>query len=246
MHFIGDLFHIALYQPLFNALVLIYQYMPSHDFGLAIIILTILIRILIYPVMVKSIKSQKIMTELQGKIKEIQKKFKDDKEKQTKEILDLYKREKINPLGMYFPLIIQFMVLIAFYWVVFNGLKPESMSDLYAFIPDPGTINPIFLGLIDISKANLVVAVLAGIAQFIQTKMMSPAPKKNNGSDKAAQMGEMMQKQMLYFLPLITVFFLRTWPAAIGIYWITTSVFSIFQQYIIIKKEKEPVNKVNA
>ena len=245
MHFIGNLFHVALYQPLFNVLVLIYQYLPSHDFGIAIIILTILIRILIYPVMVKSIKSQKIMTELQGRIKEIQKRFKGDKEKQTTEIMALYKREKINPFGMYIPLIIQFIVLIAFYRVVYNGLRPESMKELYRFISNPGSINPTFLGLIDLSKANFIIAILAGITQFVQTKMMSPKVKKDSGGDKTAQMSEIMQKQMTYFLPLITVVFLVKLPAVIGVYWVVTSIFSIFQQYIIINKEKDKeANKI--
>jgi YidC/Oxa1 family membrane protein insertase len=241
MHIFGDIFHVALYQPLFNALIWLYQYFPGHDFGVAIIVLTIITRIIIYPVMVSSIKSQKVMSEMQVKIKEIQKKYKDDKDKQTKEMIALYKKEGINPLGMYVPIIIQFIILIAFYKVVLGGLSPESMNMLYGFIGNPGTINPSFLGLIDLSKPNLVLAVLAGITQFFQGKMMMPKTKKSSGNEAADKFSNAMQKQMIYFFPLITVVFLGTLPSVIGIYWVTTSIFSIFQQYLIIKKENKQV-----
>ncbi|PIX88058.1 MAG: hypothetical protein COZ30_01955, partial [Candidatus Nealsonbacteria bacterium CG_4_10_14_3_um_filter_36_16] len=94
-----NLFKVILYQPLFNALVLLYQYLPGHDFGVAVIVLTILIRLILYPLMVQSIKSQKVLSELQPKIQEIQQKYKGDKEKQAKETMGLYQREKINPFG---------------------------------------------------------------------------------------------------------------------------------------------------
>src|SRR5437868_4448363 len=95
--FIANLFNAVLYFPLFNALVFIYNYTPGHDFGLAVIFLTLIIRLIIYPLSVKALKSQKALQTLQPKLQEIQKNYKDDKEKQAKETLELYRREKINP-----------------------------------------------------------------------------------------------------------------------------------------------------
>ncbi len=123
---ITAIFHAILYQPLFNALVLLYQYFPGHDFGIAVIILTVLIRILLYPLMFQSIKSQKILAELQPKIQEIQNKYKNDKEKQTKATMELYQKEKINPFGGCLPLLIQLPILIALFQVFSKGLLPES------------------------------------------------------------------------------------------------------------------------
>ena len=103
MEFFISAFNTILYKPLFNALVVLYQYLPGKDFGVAVIVLTLIIRFILYPLMVKSIKSQKVLSELQPKIKEIQEKLKEDKEKQTKEMMALYQREKINPFGGCLP-----------------------------------------------------------------------------------------------------------------------------------------------
>ena len=233
MDFFINAFNLILYQPLFNALVLLYEYLPGHDFGVAVIVLTVIIRIVLYPLMVKSIKSQKILSELQPKIQEIQNKYKNNKERQTKEMMELYQKEKINPFGGCLPLLLQLPILIALYRVFWQGLQPEAMSLLYSFIPNPGTIDSTFLGLINLAAPSLLLAFLAGITQFFQSKMLMPKTKRIKEGGQMAQFSNMMQKQMLYFFPIFTVFILWKLPAAIGLYWIITSLFSILQQYLI-------------
>jgi len=241
MQFLIDAFNLILYQPLFNALVLLYQYLPGHDFGIAVILLTLLIRLVFYPLMVQSIRSQKALAELQPKIQEIQQKYREDKEKQVRSMMELYRKEKINPFGSFLPLLIQLPILVALYQVFWRGLRPEAMGSLYSFVPNPGTIDPAFLGLINLGQASLVLAVLAGITQFVQSKMMMPKGQKLMRNDKTAQFSDMIQKQMLYFFPIFTVFILWRLPAAIGLYWIVTSLFSILQQYFILKpKHAQP------
>ena len=236
-------FNTILYQPLFNALILLYEYLPGHDFGIAVIVLTIIIRLIFYPLMVQSIKSQKILSELQPKMQEIQRKYRDDKEKQAKATMELYQKEKINPFGGCLPLLIQLPILIALYQVFWKGLQPEAMQNLYNFVSNPGSIDPTFLGVINLGQASLILAVLAGITQFFQTKMITPKTPHRTCSgagqakkqDQMAQFSGMMQKQMLYFFPIFTVFILWKLPAAIALYWIVTALFSIFQQYLIFK-----------
>ena len=236
MELLINAFNVILYQPLFNALVFLYQYLPGHDFGVAVIVLTILIRLILYPLMVQSIKSQKTLSELQPKIQEIQSKYKDDKEKQAKAMMELYQKEKINPFGGCLPLLLQLPILIALYQVFWKGLRPEAMKNLYSFIPNPGTIDPTFFGLINLGEASLVLALLAGTTQFFQTKMVTPKTAKIKKGDQMSQFSGMMQKQMLYFFPIFTVFILWRLPAAIALYWIITALFSIGQQYLIFKK----------
>jgi len=233
MEFFISAFNTILYKPLFNALVLLYQYLPGKDFGIAVIVLTLIIRFILYPLMVKSIKSQKVLSELQPKIKEVQEKYKNDKEKQTKEMMALYQKEKINPFGGCLPLLIQLPILVALYRVFWRGLQPEAMEKLYSFVPNPGTIDPTFLGFLNLAEPNFTIAVVAGIAQFFQSKTM--LPKKQPGS-QAGQFSDMMQKQMIYFFPLITVVFLLKLPSAIGVYWIVTALFSVWQQQSILKE----------
>ena len=232
-------FNIVLYQPLFNALILLYIYLPGHDFGIAVIVLTIIIRLLLYPSMAKSIKSQKVLAELQPKIKEIQKKYKEDKEKQGRAMMELYKQEKINPFGGCLPLLIQLPILIALYQVFWKGFQPEAMVHLYSFVPRLEMIDPNFLGIINLANASIVLALLAGITQFFQTKMMMPQVQKSQS--KPGDFSQIMSKQMLYFFPVFTVFILWKLPAAIALYWFVTALFSIGQQRLIlrsVKKEK--------
>lgn len=234
-------FNTILYQPLFNALVLLYEYLPGHDFGIAIIVLTILIKILLYPLGIKTIYSQKIIAGLQPKIKEIQEKYKGDRGKQTQATMELYRKERINPFSGCLPLLIQLPILIALYRVFWGGFQPEQMIHLYNFVPRPEIINPNFLGLVNLSHSNTIMALLAGISQFVQLKMISPRRKKINpfNNPKKGQMvkfSEIIQRQTEYFFPIFTVFILLKMPSAIGLYWIVTTVFSIIQQYLVLRK----------
>lgn len=247
MDFLINTFNVLLYQPLFNALILLYKYIPGHDFGIAVIALTILTRVLFYPLGTKAIKSQKALNELQPKMREIQDKFKNEKDKQAKAMMELYKREKVNPLSGCLPLLIQLPILIALYRVFWKGLEPESMIFLYSFVPDPGKIDPSFLGIIDLSQPHIVLAFLAAIAQYFQTKMLSSKKKGSppKEGDKMGRFSDMMQKQMLYFFPFFTFIILLKFPSAIGVYWVVVTIFAILQQKIVLraeKKEKESHN----
>lgn len=228
-----NLFNTILYQPLFNALVLLYEYLPGHDFGIAVIVLTVLIKIIFYPLGIQAIRSQKVLSELQPKIKEIQEKFKDDKEKQGRAMMELYQKEKINPFSGCLPLLIQLPILIALYRVFWKGFQSGQMTHLYGFVPHPGVISPTFLGLVNLAEPSIVLAILAGIFQFWQSKML--APKTKTTQKGTPEFSQMIQKQMLYFFPIFTVFILLKLPAAVGLYWIVAVLFSIIQQRFILK-----------
>lgn len=232
--FIVNIFNIFLYKPLFNLLVLLYNYVPGHDFGIAVILLTLIIRFILYPISIKAINSQKVLQKVQPQIQEIQKKYKNDKEKLAKETLEIYKKEKINPFSGLFLALVQLPILIALYQVFWLGLKPTELEKLYSFVANPGTINAVFLGIADLSKPNIILAILAGVLQFFQTKQLTPksAPKKTEGPD----MAQVMQKQMLYFFPVITIVILFNLPSAIGLYWTVSGIFSVIQQYFLLKK----------
>lgn len=224
-------FNNVLYRPLFNGLILIYNIIPGHDLGIAIIILTVLIRLIFAPLSKKSIQSQKSMAEIQPKIKEIQNKYKDNKEEQVKEMMALYKKYKVNPMSGCFPLLIQLPILIALYRVFFAGLNLQEFNALYSFVSRPQTLNVMFLGFINLTVGgNLVFALLAGISQFIQTKMIMP--KKESGKVKTGMdMNQIMMNQMVYMMPIITVYIAWKLPAALSLYWIVITVFGIIQQY---------------
>jgi len=233
-----NVFNIILYQPLFNGVILLYNYIPGHDFGAAVVILTILIKLILYPLGAQGIRAQKALSELQPKIKEIQKKFQNDKQEQTKAILNLYRQEKINPLAGFLPLLVQLPILIGLFQVFWRGFGQEQLRFLYGFVSHPGQINTVSLGIIDLAEASVALALLTGLMQFVQTKMVSP--KQGSGKKGGSDFSSMMQKQMLYFFPVFTVFILWRLPSAIALYWLTTTLFTIGQQYIILRKQHGP------
>lgn len=235
LEFFINIFDTFLYRPLFNFLVLLYNFLPGHDFGVAIIILTVIIRLILYPSSIKSIKSQKALADIRSEIQEIQKKHKDDKNKQAKETIEIYKKAKVNPFGGCLSSFIQLPILIALYRVFGRGFKPEELTNLYKFVFNPGQINSHFLGIVDLAKPNIVLAVLAGIFQFFQTKTLTAIQGKSVKT-KSSDFSQTMQKQMLYFFPVFTFLILLKLPSALGFYWAISSLLSIIQQHFFIKK----------
>lgn len=224
------LYHQFIYEPLLNLLVWGYNSLPGHDIGLVIIILTLLVRLVLAPTMHKQIKSQQTMARLQPKMDAVKEKHKDDKEAQAKAVMELYKEHKVNLLGSCLPLLIQLPILIALYQVFGKALNGH-LEGLYHMVHNPGTIDPFFLGWVNLAKPNIVLAVLAGVLQFWQGRMMQAvSPKNTDATAKAIQM------QTIYLLPLVSVFIAWRLPAGLPLYWIITTLFAIAQQYYIIRK----------
>ncbi len=227
-----NIFSEIFYYPLFNALVFLYEYLSFGDLGVAIIALTVLIRLILMPLFYKSAKDQAIIGRLAPRIKEIQKNHKDDLSRQGQAMMDLYREHKVNPFSSIFLLFAQLPILFALYRVFSKGITDETLKNLYSFIVKPAVLDNYFLGVIDLSGRSLLIVVLAALAQFFQGKMA--LTKINNGKD-LTQM-EKMGRQMVFIGPIMTLLFFSMMPAAIGLYWLTTSVFSVIQQIIINKR----------
>jgi len=225
------LFNTILYQPLFNALIALYNYVPFADLGIAIILLTILIRVILYPLFYKSFENQLVMQKLQPLIKKIQHDHKNDREKQARALMDLYKQHKINPFSGFLLILVQLPILITLYRLFLGDFTPEAFENLYSFISAPETIDNSLLGLINLKERSIVVVGLAAAAQYVQGKLSFARTDKKDET-AASKVG----KQMVFIGPILTLLILTSLPSAVGIYWLTTSVFSIFQQIIITRK----------
>jgi len=236
------LYHEIFYRPILNLLVFITSPMPGHDLGFAIIILTILIRLALLPLSKSSIKSQKSLQDLQPKIDEVKAKYKDKKDEMGRAMLALYKEHKVNPFSSCLPLLIQFPFLIAIFQVFKAGINDQTSSLLYSFVSKPEQVNTIFLSILDLNKPNYILAILAGAAQFWQAKMMSTkrAEVKAPGA-KDEDFAAIMNKQMLYFMPAMTVFIGATLPAGLALYWLITTVLTALQQVYIFKQKKPAI-----
>lgn len=232
--FFTALYNEIIYRPLLNLLVFFYHYIP--DIGVVIVLLTLLIRLLMAPSFHRSLKSQKAMAELQPKLNAVKEKYKNDKEGQARAMMELYKEHKINPLSSCLPLLIQFPILIALYQVFSKALN-NHLTGLYTFVSKPETINPFFLHLMDLSKPSILLGVLAGLAQFWQSKMM--LPKTSNGEQDTTT--KAIQMQTTYFLPIVSVVIAVKLPAGLPLYWLVTTLFAVGQQYWLTRRQPSNV-----
>ena len=236
-----ELFQTILYQPIFNLFVGLYHYIP--DIGIVILLITALIKGILYPLTDKSIRAQKELAELQPKIDAIKEKHKGNKQEISAATMKMYQEHKINPFGSCLPILIQLPVFIALYWVLRDGLTINDYTLLYSFVPNPGQINTVSLGFLDLSKThNLFLAILAGASQFWQAKMMMRSrPKKPiTEGKKDEDMAAIMNQQMLYVMPLLTVLIGWQFPGGLAWYWLLNTLFTILQQKIVFSRSDKP------
>lgn len=226
-----------------------YSTISFEDLGIAIILLTIIIKAILFPLSQKSIKVQKSMQEIQPEIEEIKKKHKDNKEEQGKALMQLYKERKVNPFSSCLPLLIQLPFLIAVFRVFRSGVD-ENLDLVYPFLSNfqPESINYIAFGFLNLEAPNIVIAVLAGGAQFWQAKMMLNKKKKakEKTENKTEGMAEIMSKQMLYFMPVITIVIGSQLPGGLTLYWLIVTLLTGLQQVYVFKKnnKQEEVTRV--
>lgn len=236
---------LTIYQPVYNALVALYNLLG--DFGVALVALTILVKLVMLPLSRKQIQSQKEMMDVQPKLKELQKKYKNDKEKLSRETLALYKKHHINPAAGCLPLIVQMTLLITLYRVIMNSSYNHTIAvdpnHLYAFVSFPQTIDPLFLNVMRLAEPSIVLAVITAAAQFYQMKMMQPKVSstdttaknakgtKNNGAEDLPDFASILQKQMLFIVPIMTLFIGMKFPSGLTLYWFASTVFMIAQQW---------------
>ncbi len=227
--FLSEIFKLIIRQPIFNLLMFFYVYVTGHDLGIAIILLTIVILLLLWPIQRKAMKAQVVLQQLQPKIKELEKMYKGDKQKQAEEMMKLYKTQEINPFSGILMMFLQWPIFFAMYRIFVDVFNTSNMGLLYGFIPRPEVVSTMFLGVIDLKLPSIPLAILAAILQIIQIRIMM----KRSGA--AANKS---QKIMNYVFAGLIVYLLFIWPAALALYYSVFTVFSILQQ-IIIQKELE-------
>ena len=241
---LSNIWNLVLYQPLLNALAFLVSIIPGGDVGVAVIILTILVKVILFPLTQKSIENQAAMNILAPELNKI-KASGVSKEKQAQLTFELYRKHKTNPFSGCLPVLIQIPIIFALYYVFFKGINFES-GLLYSFIHIPAKMNMIFLGVVDISKKSLVLAILAGISQYFQAHFMPKLPTSpaTSGSFQES-FGKSMNMQMKYIFPFIMAFISYT-SGVIALYFITSNIFAVGQQIYVNKtEEKRLVKEVN-
>ena len=247
--FISDIFYLLVFEPLFNFLILTLNIIPYSNLGVGIIIVTLLIRFVLYPSSKKSLEVQKKIAEIKPKLKEIEEKYKDDRQKRAEAQMALYKEHKINPLGsILFPLFVQLPILFGLYKIFTVDFLSSGASDhLYANITYPDFIGTYFVG-ISLTEASIYIALIAAIIQHLQAKSMIKLQKskQDSSASKEQDFQASMNFAMLYVLPFVILIFgaglpqigFDGLPAGVSLYWAITTAFSWWQQTILYKEEE--------
>lgn len=231
------MFNTIFVEPLYNTLVFLVNVVPWHDVGIAIIVLTILVKLILAPLHAKAIRGQFQMKALEPKIREIKKNY-PDKQEQAKKTFELYKEYKISPLAGCLPILIQLPIILALYRVFLGGFDFDA-TPLYGFINQPEQVKLLFLGIQDLTQKSIIFAILAGATQYLQVHFSAarnPVNVDPNDTSMAANMSKMMNKQMKYFLPVFVAIISYQISAAIALYWAVNNIFTTVQEYLIHKK----------
>lgn len=239
----NSIWHSLFFDPVYNSLVFFIDVVRGGDVGIAIILTVILVKVLLLPVSLKAIRTQLVMREMEPKMKELKEKFKDQREELARRTMQLFKEHNVNPLSSILLLLIQIPIVFALYFAVYKGggiaLPAINTALLYPFIPTPETVNMIFLGFIDITSKSIPLALLAGVTQYIHTRLsLPPATPRDPKAEPNFKddLTRSMQMQMRYVLPVIIVFAAYTISAAIGLYFTISNIMAIGQEYIVRHK----------
>lgn len=217
-----EIWNFLFYQPILKSLIFLYKLL-GYNFGWAIISLTVLIRAALIPFMLPALRSARVLRDLKPELDGLKKKYKDKKQLQ-REQLNLYKKHGINPAAGCLPYLLQFLILIALYRVFMHFIQTGKINST--------TVVMDFLWL-NLAKPDpyYLLPILAGVSQLVLALMMNPK-KTEKPKKESEEMAEAMQKQMIFVMPLMTVVIAVKLPSGLALYWLTTTLFSIFQQKI--------------
>lgn len=209
---------------------------PWIDAGVVVILFTILVKLILFPLSQKSVRSQLAIKSLQPEIDALKLKYPDDKQAQAMKTMQLYKEKGVNPFAGVVLALIQLPILIALYMVFYRGgLDVIHTDTLYSFIKVPTEIDKVFLGLVDITQKSTLVAVIVAVGQYLQIRFTMPAVKKTEKDNKGKssfqdELAKNMSFQMKYIMPIFMFFVAKSFPVLVSLYLITSSLFAIGQE----------------
>jgi len=231
---ISVVFHAVVYNPIYNGLVFFVGLLPTHDVGIAVIIMTILVRIVLFPLARTAIKTQIKMKEVAPEVEEIKRTVKKT-EDQSRAILGLYREKGVRPFASFFLVLIQLPVLLGLYWVfALGGLPQIHEAILYPFVHIPPMVNMEFLGLIDMSKPSAILALLATATQFVYTRLsMGPRGQKTaTEATLSSDMAKSFDLQARFMLPAMVGVIGLFIASAAPLYWLTGNLFMVGQEVL--------------
>ncbi len=234
---LGAFFHSIIYVPIYNALAFTVAVLPTGDIGLAVIILTIAVKVVLLPLSIKAAHTQHAMKEIDPLARELKEKYKNNSEELAKRTLALYKEKEINPFSSVFLALIQIPVIIGLYFVFISEVKTFTFDPtlLYSFTLIPHAVSAQFLGFFDLTQKSIPLAVIAAITQYFQGVVAMPKPAVKKAGEARSFQDDLTQSfslQMRFVLPVVIGFVAYAVSSAVALYFITSALFAVMQEYI--------------
>ncbi len=237
-----DLFHHIVYLPIYNLLVFLVDHIPGADLGLAVIAVTLAIKLVLMPLSLAAVKTQKAMRVLEPELKALREKYKDDRETQAKEMFALYKKYNVKPFASILMLIIQIPIVLGLYFVA-QGVTSGAVDPqlLYSFVAPPEMLSPLFLGIFSVTTSSIVLAIIAGATQYLYAWYAVPVPAKSQSKTPGMQeeFGRMMAIQARYMFPLLIALFSYA-SGALALYFAASNLFMVAQEFVARTFLKQP------
>ena len=238
----ASFFNTFFYQPLYNGLIFLFNVIPWADAGMIVVLFTIIVKLILFPLSYKSAKTQVKMKKFEPELKKIREENK-DRQEQALKIMELYRKEGINPFMSLVLIFVQLPIVFALYYIFLkSGLPSVNVELLYQpYITVPTNIKMEFLGLIDIGGKSLVLALFAAVSSFLQLRFSVPAmPKRESNASFKDDLARTMNIQMRYIFPIIVFFISYNISGAVALYWFTSNIFTIGQELYVKKRLTGP------
>lgn len=273
-----NIFEVLVVQPLFNLLMLLYVVIPGGDFGVSIILFTILLRIVMYPLVKRQLHQTKAMRKLQPELERIKRQTKGNRQLQGVQMMELYKRHGVSPFRSIGILVVQLPIFIALYLVIQIFTLHRDQLDKYTYdilqnidsikhiVQYPSEFNEKLFGIVDLTQhafsehgvsiVLIVLAVIAAVGQYIQSKQTMPTQASNrrlrdimadaaNGKEAdQSEINNAVMSKMIILLPFFMLFVMLSLPGAIALYYATTTIVAVIQQSYILRQDEEELEEI--
>lgn len=235
---IKDFFVATVYQPLYNALIELFNILPIVDVGIGVILFTVVVKLILLPLSKKAVVTQIMMRQIEPELKAIRKELKDNPQEQAQKIFALYKDREINPFSSIALMLIQLPIIFSLYYIFLRAGFPDINTDLlYSFVEAPKNLTVEFLGLINLSGRSALLAVTAAVTGYYQIKLSMPKLEKREGEASFKDdLARSMNMQMRYIFPVMILFIAYFISGVVALYWTTSNLFMVAQEVFVKRK----------
>lgn len=234
-------FNAAIYEPIYNALAFFVSWIPGGDVGVAIVLVTVVVKVILFPLAVRASHTQIALRALEPEVQKLRERHKDNNQELAMKTLALYRENKVSPFASFGILLLQLPVIFGLYWVIWREAQDGGFdpSFLYSFMTPPDVVSFTFLGLVPLAEGSIILALLVALTQYILSRLMMPEAPRPTGKSFQDDLAKSMHLQMRFVFPVILGVISYVATAAIALYFVTSNIFGIMQELVAHRRHQE-------